>query len=76
MPLVGGGGGGKPGFVYAVVDLVVGPFVRFVDLRKDIGGDEVDFLVLWRDQIVKLTSHKHRSLSQTDRENIPRYTSS
>ena len=50
---VGGLGGGEAGFVDAVVDVVVGPFVRGFDFCLKMGGKEVDFGVLHRQDVVE-----------------------
>ena len=45
--------GGEAGFVDAVVDVVVGPFVRFFDLGLEVLGEEVQVCVLGRDEGVE-----------------------
>ena len=47
-------GGCETGFVDAVVDVVVDPFVGGVDVGAVGGGVEVDFLVMLREQVVEL----------------------
>ena len=51
--LVGFLRGGEAGFVDAVVDVVVGPFVGFFDLGLEILGEEVQVCVLGRDEVVE-----------------------
>jgi len=45
---------GKTGLVDTVVDVVVSPLVRLLDLGLQVFGQEVDFLVLLREQVVEL----------------------
>jgi hypothetical protein len=46
--------GGKAGFVDAIVDIVVGPFVCGFDFLLQVGGEEFDVAVLGFDYIIKL----------------------
>jgi hypothetical protein len=46
--------GGKAGFVDAVVDIVIRPFVCGFDFLLQVGGEEFDIAVLGFDYIVKL----------------------
>jgi hypothetical protein len=46
--------GGEAGFVDAVVDIVVGPFVCGFDFFLQAGGEEFDVAVLGLDYIIKL----------------------
>jgi len=55
--LVGFLGGGEAGFVHAVVDVVVGPVVGFVDFALEGFGQEVDGFVLLGQQVVELGVH-------------------
>jgi hypothetical protein len=45
---------GKTGLVNTIVDVVVSPLVRLLDLRLQVLRQEVDFLVLLRQQVVEL----------------------
>lgn len=55
--LVGFLGGGEAGFVHAVVDVVVGPIVGFVDFVLEGSGEEIDGFVLLGQQVVELGVH-------------------
>lgn len=46
--------GGEPGLVDAVVDLVVLPFMRLLDLRLELLGVEDYVAVLFVDDVVEL----------------------
>lgn len=54
ITLVGLLGGGEARLVHAVVDLVVLPLVRLVDLRAESFRVELDLAVLFVDEVVEL----------------------
>lgn len=51
--LVGFLGGCEAGFVDAVVDVVVDPFIGFVDLTAQGGWEEVNLFILLGEKVVK-----------------------
>ncbi len=46
-------GGGEARFVNAVVDIVVSPIIDSFDLLLKVGGEEIEFGVLFGEEVVK-----------------------
>ena len=44
---------GKTGFVDAIVDIVVSPFIGGLDFLLEMFGEEVDFLIFLREDIIE-----------------------
>ena len=67
----------EAGTVDAVVDIVVCPLVRLLDLLPQSFREEVHALVLLREEIIKLEYDQLAPMSRTRlRTNIPRYKAS
>lgn len=73
---VGGFGGCEPGFVDTIVNVVVNPFVGFLDILLQVFGEEVDGLVFLVDDIVELKPQKSASSTILWRIDLLRYKTS
>lgn len=50
-------GSSKAGFVNAIVDVVIGPVISSLDLGLQVGGEEIQILVLGFEKVIKLQNH-------------------